>query len=54
MIRFSSRRFIARNDHTFPEHSARIPRVTRRISLVFRQSGPRPGDLRARTGGVRK
>jgi hypothetical protein len=43
MIRHSSRRFISRHDHTYPEYAHRIPRVTRRIELVSARSAPRSG-----------
>jgi len=45
MIRFTSRRFVSRYDHTFPEHSVRTPRVTRRVSPVHSRSGPRSGEF---------
>jgi len=54
MIRRSSYRFIPRYDHTFPEHSSRMPRVTRRVSPVFSRTPPRSGGLPVPAHDLRK
>lgn len=54
MIRFSSNRFVPRFDHTFPEHSLRTPRVTRRVAPVFSRSSPRSGEPRQPAPDVRR
>jgi hypothetical protein len=54
MIRFSSSRFIPRHDHTFPEHSLRIPRVTRRVAPVFSRTSPRSGEPQHQGRDIRR
>lgn len=54
MIRFTSHRFSSRYDHTFPEHSLRTPRVTRRISPVHSRTTLRSGGLPSAAHELRK
>lgn len=43
MLRFSSHRFIPRNEYSLPELTPRVARVTRHIHLVSARSAPRSG-----------
>jgi hypothetical protein len=54
ILRFSSERFVPRNEYTYPELHTRTPRVTRRIHLLPHRDAPQSGGLMDRPGDRRR